>query len=125
MCSQWGAGRVPCGTTSNIGEKTMEKIDNEELLMWVVEYHYRESGDGIGHCEAYIAVRDEADKMKYTYDRLTHEDKKTLMCALIDKVGYACEDYADDFDDPDGSFGFRCVWDDERAAIHFEACFRV
>ena len=45
----------------------MEKIDNEELLMWVVEYNYRESGDGIGHCEAYIVVRDEADRMKYTY----------------------------------------------------------
>ena len=103
----------------------MKRIDKEELLLWVVDYKYNESDKGIGTCEAYIAVRDEAERAKYTFDNMSRNEKKELMCALIDKVGYPCEDYADDFEEDFSPFGFTCSWDEAKAAIHFAATFRV
>ena len=105
--------------------KTMNTFSEEELLRWVVDYKYQEHPNGIGKCEAYISVRDEEERLMNTFYSLTREQKKELMCALIEKVGYPCEDYADDFDCTDSGFGFECTWSFERAAIHFSASFRV
>ena len=101
----------------------MDKIGKEDLLKWVVDYHYGEDDAGIGSCEAKIAVR-ETD-MKSVFDGLTDADKKWLMCSLIEKVGYPCEDYADDFDDEDSAFGYTCKYDGTDNAIRFYAEFRV
>lgn len=101
----------------------MDKSGKEELLPWVVDYHYVEKEGGIGSCEAKIAVR-ETD-MKSVFDGLTDADKKWLMCSLIEKVGYPCEDYADDFDDEDSAFGYTCKYDGKDDAIRFYAEFRV
>ena len=103
--------------------KQMAKTNKKELLKWVVDYHYGEDDGGIGSCEAKIAVR-ETD-MKAVFDGLTTKDKKWLMCSLIEKVGYPCEDYADDFDDEDSAFGYTCKYDGTDNAIRFYAEFRV
>lgn len=103
----------------------MKKIELDELLKWVTSYNYEEKDIGIGFCHALISVRDEEEDLKYTFDLLDDAEKKAMMCALIDKVGYPCEDYADDFFDPDSPFGFVCSWDEERKGIYFTANFRV
>lgn len=94
-----------------------------DLLMWVTKYSYEENDAGIGKCEAYIYVRDEAEKMKRTYESLDFAEKKHIMCALIEKVGFPCEDYDEDFDDPNNPFFFTSNWTEY--GIHFYAEFRV
>lgn len=101
----------------------MKKINKCELLKWVVDYHYAETDNGIGSCEATISVRDV--DMEAVFNGLSSEDKKWLICSLIEKVGYPCEDYAEDFDDVESAFGCTCEYVKEKNAIYFEADFRV
>lgn len=103
----------------------MKKIEAQELLKWVTYYHYEELEGGIGACQAVVCVRDEAENMRYTFDTMTDDEKKSIMCALIDKVAYTCEDYDEDFFDPNSKFGFVCRWDDDKKGICFSANFRV
>lgn len=103
----------------------MDRITADEMLKWVVYYTYRETIQGIGTCEAVISVREEAERLKFTFEKMDRAEKKEIMCALIDKVGHPCEGYADDYDDESSAFGFKCMWNDEIAAIHFCATFRV
>lgn len=102
----------------------MKKFTKDELLNWVVSYSYYEEGStGVGHCAAMIKVRDEAKRLLYTFNKLTDDERKDIMCSLILKVGHPCEDFADDFDDKDSPFGFTCEY--YGVAILFHSKFRV
>lgn len=103
----------------------MEKIEANELLKWVTSYYYEERENGIGVCQAVVCVRDGAENMRYTFDTMTDTEKMSIMCALIEKVAYPCEDYDKDFFDPNSPFGFVCRWDDDKKGIRFSANFRV
>lgn len=99
---------------------TTERI--EDLLKWVVEYNYTENDKtGIGVLHAKIRVRDDM-QLGRDFKEMTKAEEIYLVCSLIEKVAYPCEDYADDFTDDSCSFGYKCKWED---GIVFDAVFRV
>lgn len=77
----------------------------ETLRRWVTRVTFFDEGeDGIGEAVARFRVRDDPAFMERVRDALSHDNAKKLICGIIDSFAHPCENYADDFDDPDSAF---------------------
>lgn len=119
----------PVETTVKSDAKEIPALSDKEinaLRRWVTRVTYfDEDENGIAKVMARFKMRDENAFMDRVGVVMSHEVAKNLICGIIDGFAFPCEDYANDFDDPNSEFKVTWYYYEDAHTLEVRATIRT